>query len=180
MNTNLFFNYYSDPKRQHEIDRCLDNNKRVFDNVFILNGRPTFNEIFEHMRVFPNDINCFCNSDIYFESVEDLYKIRENECWALTRYNLIKGSKVFFDRVDSQDAWVFNGAPKKINAPFTAGLWGCDNRLLYELFKVGYMVRNPSLTVKTIHLHENDNRNHRRTDENTVKPPYKTIKPCLI
>jgi hypothetical protein len=36
MNTNLFFNYYSDPKRQHEIDRCLDNNKRVFDNVFIL------------------------------------------------------------------------------------------------------------------------------------------------
>lgn len=180
MKTNLFFNYYEDKIRQHEIDYCYKKNSEVFDNVYLIEGRPTFNEIFEQMRNFPNDINCCCNSDIYFEDLEKIKKIGKDECWALTRYNVVNGNKVFYNKADSQDAWVFNGSPRAIKAPFTQGLWGCDNRLLFEIMSVGYTIKNPSLSIRTIHVHEFDNRNYKRTDENTVKPPYLTIKPSLI
>ncbi len=69
---------------------------------------------------------------------------------------------------------------KNIDANFTAGLWGCDNRLLYEIEKAGYKVSNPSLSIVTVHLHEIDNRNPQRTNINTVPPPYKTITPCTL
>lgn len=180
MKVNLFFNHYENKERQHEIDTCLKNNEEVFDSVYVIGGRPTFEYIFDKMRAFPNDINVFCNSDIYFKEIEQLKKIRENECFALTRWNIVDGKEVNFGRVDSQDAWVFKGAPKLIKAPFTAGLWGCDNRLLHEIQRAGYLVRNPSLSIVTVHLHEVDNRNPQRTEKNTVPPPYKTIAPCLI
>lgn len=181
MNVNLFYGYdYRMSDRKHEIDLCLSKNKEVFDNVFLINGRPTFEMVFNLMRSYPNDINVFCNSDIYFKEVDSFRGIKENECYSLTRYDLKEGQEVFFGREDSQDAWIFKGAPKNISAPFTAGLWGCDNRLAFEIRKAGYRITNPSLTIKTIHVHEIDNRNHERTKENTVSPPYLKLPPCKI
>lgn len=175
---NLFFNYYINESRQHEIDECLKMNMKVFDNVIVLYGRPTFKEMFERSKdMGPDDINVFCNSDIYFEDVSLLNNIKENECYALTRWNK-KGDKIeFMNRPDSQDSWAFRGPIRDINADFTMGLWGCDNRLLHEIQKAKYNVLNPSLSIRTIHLHEVDNRNQERTKDNTVPPPYKTIQP---
>lgn len=175
----LFFNYYDvpDPVRQSEIDRCLEENKKVFHVVMVF-GRPNFNDLF-NMSV-PNAINWYCNSDIYFTDSVLSYKDPEpKECYALTRYNLINGEPVFFNRKDSQDAWGFNGRVTGVNAGFSQGLWGCDNRLAHEIRLAGYTVKNPSLSIKTIHLHQNDNRNYKRNKNNTVLPPYLTIEPHL-
>lgn len=175
---NLFFNYYLDPSRQHEIDECLKRNFRAFDKVFLIYGRPTFRSLFSHSRqTDKEDINVFCNSDIYFEDVSLLGNIKSNECYALTRWNKIGDSLKFFNRADSQDSWVFRGHIQNVEADFTMGKWGCDNRLLHEIKRAGYNVLNPSLSIRTIHLHEVDNRSQERTKENTVPPPYRTILP---
>lgn len=177
---NLFFNYYKSKDRQHEIDKCLEMNRKVFDNVIIFSERLTFYEMFNLSKKYPNDINVFCNSDIYFIDTEILKTIKPNQCYALTRWNKTPEGIKFFNRVDSQDAWIFKGVVKDMPVNFTPGLWGCDNRLVYELQRCGYEVLNPSLTIKTIHLHEIDNRNQERTEQNTVKPPYKTLTPCHL
>ncbi len=180
MKVNLFFNYYKSEDRQHEIDLCLENNRKVFDRVILLEGRPTFSEVFAMMRSYPDDINVFCNSDIYFQETESLKNIKHNECYALTRWNKDGSELKFFGRVDSQDAWVFKGPVREVKANFTAGLWGCDNRLVFELQNAGYKVLNPSLSIVTVHLHEVDNRNQIRTKDNTVPPPYVTLNPCTL
>lgn len=179
---NLFFNYYESPTRQHEIDYCLEQNKKVFDNVIILEGRPTFKGLFKLTDLYPSDVNCFCNSDIYFkaETIHLLNTIKENECYALTRYDLKDGKDIFFGRRDSQDAWIFRGVIKPINADFKPGMWGADNRLAYEIKKAGYKISNPSLDIKTIHVHEVDNRDQVRTKENTVPPPYFLLPPSKL
>ena len=174
--TNLFFNYYEDKDRQKEIDYCLEKNKLAFDNVIIVKGRPTFNELFALTKDYPNDINIFCNSDICFLNIDLLPLIEANECWALTRYE----PTGFYNRADSQDAWIFRGVVKNIDANFTMGKWGCDNRLAFEIQKAGYKISNPSLSIKTMHLHAVDNRNHKRTPENTIPPPYLTLKPTSL
>lgn len=177
---NLFFNHYKSIDRQHEIDECLEMNRKVFDNVIIFSERLTFYEMFNLSKKYPNDINVFCNSDIYFTDSEILKTIKPNQCYALTRWNKTSEGIKFFDRKDSQDAWVFRGVVKDMPVNFTPGLWGCDNRLVHELQRAGYEVLNPSLSIKTIHLHESDNRNQERTPENTVPPPYKTLIPCHL
>jgi hypothetical protein len=181
MNVNLFFNYYKSETRQEEIDFCLEMNRKIFDNVIVVRGRPTFKELFDMSKDFPNDINCFCNSDIYFPSIEGLKNIKENECYALTRYDILEGGGLkFFNRPDSQDAWIFKGAVKNIDANFTTGMWGCDNKIAHNISKVGYKITNPSLSIVTVHVHKDERRNHNRTELNTVPPPYKTIQPTLL
>ena len=174
---NLFFNWYENHDRQHEIDTCLNNNKKVFDRVLIIKGRPTFLQLFELSKAYPDDINCFCNSDIYFDSVSFLHTIKENECYALCRHDIKDGVPVFANRPDAQDAWIFRGVIKPIDANFTMGLWGCDNRLAYEIKRAGYSLKNPSLSIKIIHLHAIDDRNHKRDLYNTVPGPYFTLHP---
>jgi len=38
-------------------------------------------------------------------------------------------------------------------ANFTQGVPGCDNKIAYLLQEAGYVVTNPSTTIKTYHLH---------------------------
>ena len=182
MKVNLFFNHYQDEsiQRQIEIDSCLKRNREIFDNVILVPGRPTFTELFELTKDYPDDINCFCNSDIYFTDISMMPVLKENECWALTRWNHKEGNYTFFGHADSQDSWVFKGVIKPIKADFTQGMWGCDNRLAHEIEKAGYKLTNPSLSVKTIHLHSVDRRNHKRTEDNTVPPPYTVIQPTYL
>ena len=169
--TNLFFNWYEDKERQHEIDQCLRINKLLFDRVIIVEGRPTFNELFKLSKQYLNDINCYCNSDIYFTDLTRIKQIKPNECFAITREDLINNP----NGPGSQDAWCFRGEIKPIEVNFTMGMWGCDNRLAHEIKKAGYEIKNPAMSVKLVHLHKEDKRNYTRTKENTVPPPYLTL-----
>lgn len=172
---NLFFNWYESTTRQHEIDLCLLKNKSIFNNVIIVHGRPTFKELFELTKDYPNDINCFCNSDIYFTSLKRIKQIKANECFAITRADLINN----VNASGSQDAWVFKGVVKPIDANFPLGFWGSDNRIAHEIKQAEYNIINPCLSINLVHLHEDDSRNYTRTEHNTIKPPYLTLHPCL-
>lgn len=192
MKKNLFVNYYNadTENRQKELKRCLDINitSSCFDHVYIISdvdntpdipdlcthvpfpSQPTFNDFFFYIKYYTsnNDINVIANSDIYFEpkTAHLIDHIKENEVYALTRYT----DNAFFCRKDSQDAWVFKGCPD-INASFPLGFPGSDNSIAHILSKSGYNVTNPSLDIKTYHLHATRTINRKKP----VPAPYLTV-----
>lgn len=125
--------------------------------------RPTFRTFFEcanniiaRLGNDQNVVSVFSNADIFFEEIKVFPKF--NQCFALTRYEVKRNGPIqFLNRSDSQDSWIFRGfikTPKYCD--HFQGLGGCDNRLAAELLNVGYSVLNPSLTIKSFHLHEGE------------------------
>ena len=191
MKINLYTCYYLDDseERQKEIDFCLDQNSKVFDKVFIFKDdlkRPTFNDFFNKIEEKNDSINIISNSDIYFikSEIEKMYSYLDDDvCLALTRWDILKNEEPkLFDRMDSQDTWVFKGKVKiRLAEDFPMGIPGCDNRLAHELEKK-YNVLNPSRNIKTYHLHLSNKRNYYESDgsvKNRISPPYKFLEPTL-
>ena len=130
------------------------------------------------------DINVISNSDIIFDdSLELASKMDRAQCYALSRWELAEDKKPNPVQVqvfgDSQDCWIFKGTiaiPKYCEFPM--GKMGCDNRISHELQEIGYSVSNPSLVIKTWHLHNIEYRaytNQERNKETVVPPPYLTL-----
>ena len=128
MPINLYVNTYKDKDRQDELDFCeKKNSENSFLKINIIDGRPTFSEIF---KMCSDDINIVANADIYFdETINFVNGLQDNEVMCLTRWENGK----LFNRRDSQDAWIFKGRPD-VKADFTMGTAGCDN-VLAHLFQ---------------------------------------------
>lgn len=183
MSINLFISLYNEQnrERQNELHTCLMNNLKsgCFDRVWAIaeddkqglsylrevnpytlnvlpcTVRPTFRTFFEAINnvTKPEDINVIANSDIYFESIPIHPKY--NECFALTRYEVNKNGPItFLNRRDSQDSFFFNGHIKIPKFCDFFMLPGADNRICWELMNAGYQMSNPSLTIKSFHLHD--------------------------
>lgn len=154
-----------------------------FLSIHDIQPRPTFNDTFSITKNFSNDdIFVFANSDIYFDETLLLASsIEHNWCYALTRYDIHRSRIRFFDRADSQDVWIFRGhIPHIENADFYYGIAGCDNAIAYLLEQNGYKVTNPSLSIKTYHLHESGLRTFNYKTMEKVPPPYKLLKPTTL
>jgi hypothetical protein len=203
---NLFINYYldKDSDRQGELNHCVSENLKNFDNVIVIctkddyakfprehsrskitpvfsEDRPTFKDYFDIIALFntDNNMNVIANLDIVFPldmliKAESYFDSDKLRCLALTRHDML-------DHVDSQDAWVFKGDVAKVDgAEFTLGLPGSDNRIAYLLHIAGYNVMNPSLTVSIIHHHAYSGHNYIDNDgkqKASVAPPYKLLTP---
>lgn len=203
---NLFISYYVDKSlaRQKELDECLKKNIEnpliktiyvlvqsefeggILDNEKIIQllcpVRPTYNIFFEAIRMFAKDDewSIISNTDIYFDdSLKNLdkYKTGKPVCFALTRYEILPNMVQFLNRADSQDCWIIKGKPRHIEGNFCLGVCGCDNAIADRLMKAGYNVINPSLTIKTYHLHLSGIRNYNVNEK--VKQPYKLLQPTV-
>jgi len=180
---NLFLNSFKsdDKERQKEFDFCIEKNieNPFIDKIYFLKStkensifnRPTYSDFFREMAKFPSDINIIANSDIYFdETVQLADRIQGREVWCLTRWEKMKRFDeklqkevdviMYFNRRNpfdepkwSQDAWVVRGGPN-IEANFGLGIAGCDNKIAYLFRGAGYNVRNPSYSIRAIHVHE--------------------------
>jgi hypothetical protein len=181
---NLFINTYQDknPERQKELIACFEKNAAfgIF-NIVQLNGRPTFKDFFNDVNkiTHPNDINIIANSDIYFFELNYDYftALDHDTCYALSRWDVQQdGSAVHYNNPGSQDTWIFRGAIKMVEgANFTQGVAGCDNKIAYLLQQAGYKVINPSLTIKTYHLHNSGSRNYLRNGKPLYRLPHPRI-----
>lgn len=154
-------------------------------NILPCTVRPTFRTFFECanniMARLGNDqniISVFANSDIYFEEIQILPKF--DEIFALTRYEVKRNGPItFLNRADSQDSWIARGfikIPKYCD--HFQGRGGCDNRLAAELLNVGYKVLNPSLTIKSFHLHDGDKSYTGATER--IGRPYHLVQPIEL
>jgi hypothetical protein len=177
----LFINKYTDknPARNRELEKCFLKNQDLFiwSNVIYFDSRLPFSDFFAMVNLCADekDISIIANSDIYFESLDELKTIKGNEVYALSRWD----GNTLYDHEDSQDAWVFRGKIKPIpDCNFGLGIPGCDNAIAERLQRAGYTVLNPSKSIKAIHLHSSNIRNYdRRT---TVPKPYLLIKPHFL
>lgn len=198
---NLFINFYNDKneKRQQELERCLHNNiyNQFIDKIYIIvqnkhdicmqsdkikcvvrKKRPSYNTFFKiiNSNTAKDDINILSNTDIFFnDTIGHSCHIKKDECFCLSRWDY-NGNNVLVQSVnyDSQDVWIFRGKIKSdINATFTLGIPGCDNKIAYLLAQVGYIVLNPCETIQSIHMHKSQILNY--TDADRLLPPYKFV-----
>ena len=146
------------------------------------NTRKSYRQFFQmiNLTTRPSDINIIANSDIYFNSTLIDARPTHDQCFALSRYDILfDGCKVLFNRPDTQDTWIFRGPVKEVEGcDFYLGQCGCDNAIAHRLELAGYEVLNPSLTIETLHLHHVNCRTY--SEETRVPTPYKQIWPhCL-
>ncbi|MBI1371003.1 MAG: hypothetical protein GC162_20405 [Planctomycetes bacterium] len=146
--------------------------------------RPTFRNYFDLVNQFttsPNDLNIVANSDIYFD--DSLAMIQgldlNNVCLALTRWeHRDNGEHVLEIHEDwSQDAWIFQGRVRPMgHLDFPMGIWGCDNRLAWQLYRDDYLAANPCFDVKAIHMHASGV----RFNGTRVEGPTDTVGRCSL
>jgi len=186
---NLFTGYFEakDPQRKLEIDLCFAKNKanEYIDRIITFANRPTYQDFFNATKNYPNDINIFANADIYFdETIKLVDRIGAKDCFALTRWELYKGEIIPFEQRHSggakarhsQDVWIFRGAVNGVYGGFHLGIPGTDNRIAYEISKA-YNISNPSLSIKAIHVHREEERFYTIPAGSLEKipPPYKWV-----
>lgn len=184
-------------QRRSELDFCTKHNinnpnfEKVFlllenskdeqdwmkkDNVEIIyvNKRLNFKDIFEYINSISSDsdINIVSNLDIFFDdTIKLIEQMKDNDFITLTRWDIdVKTKQARFFNVNcSQDTWIWKGVVdlEKVDLDFGFAQPGCDNAICGEFHENGYRVLNPSLTVKTYHLHTDTSRGY--TDDDVVR-----------
>lgn len=174
-----FFNPV-DIQRKREIEVCMRNNIRnreidqiinigtKFEDPKIKNiykeSRPTFKDFLDEMRKNESDYYILANADIFF--CKKISKIKEiemkNRVLCLTRWDITKnGEAVHYNQDCSQDAWIFNGKPPRIeNVDFEIGKPACDGRFAFEIKNSGFEPINPSLSIFCYHVHKSKERDY--------------------
>jgi hypothetical protein len=136
---------------------------------------------------YPDQICCIANADIIIGS--DVGKISKEylkgKFLALTRWDLKKQAdgtfqSVFFENPRSiaqasQDTWIFLSPIVIKDSQFTLGKPGCDNKIAHLAKESGLVVTNPSLLIKTYHLHETGIRSYSGRD--LVPGPWQVVPP---
>lgn len=143
--------------------------------------RPTYQDFFDTASDYPDDINIIANSDIYFdETIKLVEGMGDNDAYCLTRWEYNKGDIQPFFRIHgappcwSQDCVIWKGVNRLKNAgevwatnlqtnqdeliPYTLGWPGQENHMAWLLKNAGYNVKNPSLSIKAIHVHKERSR----------------------
>ena len=138
----------------------------------------------------------FSNSDMIInDTIENLLYSNlstQKSVIALTRYEYkIKNTRSTFEENcnssilksnghQSQDTWIIHS---NFNIPkydrrvfdFNFGVPGCDNHLVFLLFKLNYEVFNTPSMIKTYHHHTSQIRNYNQ--KNRIRKPYKFLHP---
>ena len=153
-------------------------------SVVYVSNRLTYSDFFRYCNEhFSNDVCVLSNTDIIFDNtISSLNDVdMSNRVYCLTRWDLYKTNNVdefqirFFDVDMSQDCWIFRGDVSGIEADFTLGKPGCDNKIAYLFLEGGYTVYNPSRTIVTKHLHISSFRTY--THRDTINGPYMLLIP---
>jgi hypothetical protein len=146
--------------------------------VLRVEGRPSYAEwVRLTQKVAKRGISVLANSDIYFDqSVSDLRKcITGPETFlALSRYEKIgKDLQPHAKPKWSQDVWGFHtdavfppSLMKALEIPL--GVPRCDNKVAYLFGVHGWQVYNPLRFVRSIHVHETQQRNYDKKADLTV------------
>jgi len=166
--------------RLHELKSCLYYNTQnshideiyvfteqniqdiTYDKVKIIKceNRPCYSDLFKFANKFNDQVKVISNSDIYFDdSIKMLNEIK-NEFICLTRYDVINDTEAIFTNEDffmrSMDTWAFRTYVNSNileSCKFNFGINGCDTYLNNIFYKNGFSVKNPSLSIKSYHLH---------------------------
>jgi len=182
---NLVVTYFDKHSRIHEFHRCFQENVRnpyikkiyvLYEDFhgnapwFLLHNKikiipldhyPVHKDFYDFInQSLPGELVILANTDIYFDdTLKSLRHVDFSNCIvALTRYNISEYKGSWGRHVDSQDSWIFRAPIRYIDGNFKINRWGNEAIMLDEWAKCGYRIINPSLTVKTWHVHSSDYR----------------------
>lgn len=182
---------HPDPERNAEIRLCVRRN-RILEMQGVIHqitevweDRKTFGELFS--LCLPGMVNVVANADIFLDTtIQKTGYMKKHQAFALSRWDVStwkQGQPVstLFNRRDSQDTWIIVGEAHRIlkEADYFMGIPGCDNRLAHDLLEAGYEVSNPSVTIRTHHLHLTNLRQYTAKTE-PVPGPYHLIQPTSL
>ena len=147
--------------------------------------RPSYNDFFAWINELAgtDDVSIVANSDIYFDP--SLALIHDLD-WstptviALSRWDLLEGKRVrLFEHGDSQDCWILRGPVLPVRSDFPLGVFDCDNKIAWELEQAGYRVINPSLGLRSYHLHRSAVRGYdpQCPPDHGIRPPFLYVEP---
>lgn len=141
--------------------------------------RPLYSDYFEWINELagPDDISIISNADIYFDEQLALFRnwpLPADTVFILTRWDVDEsGQSALQYRNESQDTWIFRGPVRSFTSSFPVGIARCDNRLAYELANAGFTVLNPSMSIRTNHLHKGQRRSYKAKEHTDfIPPPY--------
>ncbi|REJ84536.1 MAG: hypothetical protein DWQ39_02740 [Bacteroidetes bacterium] len=153
-------------------------------------NRPTYRSIIESInsnKPAKFDISIIANADIFFQDTY-LNMIKDvnfdSRALALSRWDLksadISGADhnaKHFSYEYSQDTWIFKGKIPAMDCDFPFGIPACDNRMAYEMKRHFTRVDNPSIQIKTFHLHLSNERTYSQADRlpgnvSPIKPSH--------
>jgi hypothetical protein len=156
---------YRDPSRDKEFARCerLNESASVIDHIEAVDGesrRWTFGDLYGLCcEKFSGKLCVIANSDIAFDATYGV-KCPPGQLMALTRWEDDSGPRFighqygdqFFS--GSQDSWAFiPGTLPRPDVDIPMGWVACDQVIAGWACRNGVRVTNPSLTVRTRHIH---------------------------
>jgi hypothetical protein len=185
---NLFISLYEEKNKNRldELILCLSHNieNKHISKIVILNEGFS-HQILNHKKVLSveftkrphysdflkyfvsREINIILNSDIYLDNTLKNLKYlmpKKRKVFVLTRY---ESTGFLFNRWgNSHDGWIFYDRPKALEfCDFHLGIPNCEQRLAAVMSDNDYYVLNPSLFIKSYHLHNSEKREYLLTKE---------------
>lgn len=160
-------------EKEEDRQDWMNNPKVVVKNF---GKRMTFKDFVEYaneQNSIQNNIHVLTNLDMFFDN--DILKLKlsniDNHLVSLTRWNIDVATKkaTFFNVNCSQDTWIWKGVVdlNLFDLDYYLGEPGCDNSVCGEFHEAGYKVINPSLDLKSYHLHQDTTRNY--SDDDVVR-----------
>jgi|SaaInlStandDraft_4_1057021.scaffolds.fasta_scaffold02018_2 hypothetical protein len=166
----VFYEYILEEDKHKQDDFLLSGNDKV-KILYMKRNKPrtiSYNCMIDYANAeLKGEIVIISNSDIYFDStLEHIfdfdYFYPVNLMFSLTRTNLknykTESGDIWKRHAGSQDTWVFKSPIKKICENINLGWVKCDTKFSYEMDKIGYLVLNPSDTIKCWHVHDSNTR----------------------
>ena len=156
--------------------------------------RLKFKDIFQFVKTQKlNGYIVSINADIFLDNtIQNLLNTNPNEkkAYCQIRFDYKKNKNIdkclVFDgepRPDTQDTWIYHSNHNIINKKqidlfnFHFGKPGCDNKVTYLLWILGYTIYNDPYFVKTFHFHTTNIRNY--NEGMRIPSPYLLITPYI-
>lgn len=146
--------------------------------VIRVDARPSYRQWLQLTSVHaPNGLSLLCNSDIYFdETVDKLRGLagRPRSVVALSRYDRVDGHLVRHPNPHwSQDSWAIDGSAELPEAllrelEIPLGVPRCDNKFAYVFAVHGWLLFNPVEDVRSVHVHETQQRSYDKRGDRTI------------
>lgn len=159
----------------------------------LMKNRITYGNCIEVIQkhVPAGNIVVFANTDIYIESSwHSIWSVDLQDVFlALLRWedpvDTSQQPKMFGPRSDSQDTWVIHSNSvlsrtwnmAALDIPF--GKSGCDNAILVEFLRQKFVIANPAMSLRTMHVHQSEIRNYVKS-ELVDRPIYMHVDPTGI
>jgi hypothetical protein len=137
--------------------------------IIIINNsnRLTFKNFFNYSNQYTDvdTINILINSDIIigenFNKIKNQTINMDNKFFFLSRYEVKENFEININNdYGSFDTWVWKGIINSNIGDYSMGSSCCDVKLAYDFYENKYLLKNPSIDLKTYHIHLSNIRNY--------------------